>query len=66
MEKCVFINPWNFLKTGSINFVVTVYDNSRNKIDGEVNYEIRDYYSDVVAVGIACAVPKKVIWIFIG
>ena len=41
----------NFLKTGDINFIVTIYDNSGNKIDGEADYNIRDYYSDIIASG---------------
>jgi hypothetical protein len=41
----------NFLETGNINFKITLYDDSTQKINGEINYMIQNPYSDEIAKG---------------
>ena len=42
----------NYAETGDIDFVITLYDESKNKIDGQINYLIRNYYSEVIEEGV--------------
>lgn len=41
----------NYVKTGEINFKITLYDDDNFKIDEEVDYQIRNYYTDVIKEG---------------
>ena len=40
-----------FVPGEEINFKVTLYDNNTNKIDGEMSFEIQDYYADIINQG---------------
>ena len=35
-----------------ISFKITLYDENAQKIDGELNYEVRDYFTNVVGEGV--------------
>jgi len=44
-----------------IKFKITLYDDNAQKIDGQINYEIKDYYSEIVEQGIVSSGEEKIV-----
>jgi len=43
----------NYIPGQDINFELILYDDENNKIDGQINYIIQDYYSEIIKQGVA-------------
>lgn len=41
----------NYAINGEVNFIITLYDNNKQKIDREVQYSIKNYYKELVYNG---------------
>ena len=43
----------SYVPGDEVRFKVILYDDSNNKIDGQINYELQDYYTELMAEGVA-------------
>jgi len=43
----------NYIPGEQVNFKLILYNDENNKIDGQINYIIRNYYSEIVEQGVA-------------
>jgi len=48
----------NYAINGEVDFVVTLYDDNKQKIDGEVEYSIKNYYKELAYSGKATSGEK--------
>jgi len=53
------VNNNNYYPGDDVNFKIILYDENTNKINGEINYEIRNYYTDIMDEGVVNSGEEK-------